>query len=141
MSVEANKHIVRRYFEEVVNTHEYDRVKEFMSENIEFHYGGLHPGIEAFKQWLAMFIAALPDYHVAIDDMVAEGDKVVVSITTGGTHRGDFSMPNGANIPASGNAITFPACFIFRLADGKIAEAWTFSDNLIVMQQLGVIPA
>lgn len=141
MSMEANRNIVRRYFDEVVNTHQYDGVGEFMSENIEFHNSGLHPGMEAFKQWLAMFIGALPDYHATIDDMIAEGDKVVVRITINGTHQGGFSLPEGPNIPATGNPITFPASFIFRLDDGKIAEAWSFSDNLIVMQQLGVIPA
>lgn len=141
MSTESNKAIVLRYFEEAANTHQYDRVDEFMSEGIEFHHGGLHPGREALKQWLTTFVAAVPDYHVTVDDMVAEGDKVVVRVTTSGSHQGEFLLPDGQSIPATGNTVNFPTCFIFRVDNGKMTEAWTFGDNLVVMQQLGVIPA
>lgn len=83
-----------------------------------------------------MLVAAFPDRQVTIDDVVAEGDRVVVRTTLNGTHQGEMQ-----GIPATGNAVTQPSITIFRLTNGKIAEGWYASDHLSMMQQLGVIPA
>ena len=136
MSTETNKAIVRRYLEQVVEKGRSDLVEEFMAEGIEFHGTGLPPGLAAIESWVAMMDTAFPGRQVTIDDVVAEGNRVVARTTLNGTHQGEMQ-----GIPATGNSITLPSISIFRLANGKIAEAWFAADNLSFMQQLGVIPA
>ena len=136
MSTETNKAIVRRYFEQILNNQRHDLVEEFLAEDIELHGTGLAPGLEVVKQWLTMFAAAFPDGHHTIDDVVAEEDRVVARTTFNGTHQGEMQ-----GIPATGKRVSSnPTITIFRLDNGKIAEGWLVSDNLGMMQQLGVIP-
>lgn len=136
MSTETNKAIVRRYFEQVFNEGRRELAEEFLAENIELHGTGLAPGLEVVKQWLNMFAAAFPDGQMTIEDVVAEGDRVVARNILNGTHQGEMQ-----GIPATGKAVSVPSITIFRLDNGKIAEGWLVSDNLGMMQQLGVIPA
>jgi steroid delta-isomerase-like uncharacterized protein len=70
-----------------------------------------------------------------IEDVVAEGDRVVIRTTLKATHQGEFQ-----GLPATGKTISVPGITIYRMDNGKIAEAWLVSDNLGMMQQLGVIP-
>lgn len=107
-----------------------------MAEGIELHGTGLAPGLAAIQEWVATLDAGFPDRNLTIDDVVAEGDRVVVRTTLSGTHQGEMQ-----GIPATGNSVTQPSISIFRLANGKIAEGWFATDNLSMMQQLGVIPA
>lgn len=136
MTIETNKATVRRYLETVIGEGHADLVEEFMAEGIELHGTGLAPGLTALEEWVAMLDAAFPDRQVTIDDVVAEGDKVVIRTTLTGTHQKEMQ-----GIPATGNAVTQPSITIFRLSNGKIAEGWFATDNLSMMQQLGVIPA
>lgn len=136
MSTETNKAIVRRYFEQVYNQHRNDLVEEFLAENIELHNSGLEPGLKSVQQWVTMFAEAFPDQHFVVEDVVAEGDRVVARTSFNGTHQGEMQ-----GIPATGKPVSVPAITIFRLENGKIAEGWLVSDNLGMMQQLGVIPA
>ena len=136
MSTATNKAIVRRYYEQVFNEHRHDLVEEFLAENIELHGSGLAPGLETVKQWFTMFAAAFPDQQLIIEDVVAEGDRVVARTTFNGTHQGEMQ-----GIHATGKPVSVPGITIFRLANGKIAEGWLVNDNLSMMQQLGVIPA
>jgi steroid delta-isomerase-like uncharacterized protein len=135
MSTETNKAIVRRYFDQVLNDRRHDLAEEFLAENIELHGSGLAPGLEVVKQWLTMFAAAFPDGHYVIEDVVAEEDRVVARTAFNGTHQGEMQ-----GIPATGKSVSMPSITIFRLDNGKIAEGWLVSDNLSLMQQLGVIP-
>jgi steroid delta-isomerase-like uncharacterized protein len=136
MSTATNKSIVRRYFEQVFNEHRQDLVEEFLADNIELHGSGLAAGVEVVKQWLSTFTTAFPDHHYTIEDVVAEGDRVVARTTFKGTQLGEMQ-----GIPATGKVASVPAITIFRLENGKIAEGWMVSDGLGMMQQLGVIPA
>ena len=136
MSTETNKAIVRRYLEQVIGEGHADLVGEFLAESIELHGTDLPPGLEAVGQWVAMLAAAFPDRQISIDDVIAEGDRVVVRSTLSGTHQGEMQ-----GIPATGKSVTQPSITIFRLANGKIVEGWLAADNLSMMQQLGVIPA
>ena len=135
MSTATNKATVRRYFEQVLNEQRHDLVEEFLTENIELHGSGLPPGLEVVKQWFATFAAAFPDGYTTIEDMVAEGDRVVARAAFNGTHRAEVQ-----GIPATGKTVNMPGIAIFRLDNGKIAEGWLVNDNLSLMQQLGVIP-
>jgi steroid delta-isomerase-like uncharacterized protein len=136
MSTETNKAIVRRYFDQILNNKRHDLAEEFLADNIELHGSGLAPGLDAVKQWLTMFAVAFPDGHQVIEDVVAEGDRVVARTTFNGTHQGEMQ-----GIPATGKSVSIPSITIFRMDNGKIAEGWLVSDNLGMMQQLGVVPA
>jgi steroid delta-isomerase-like uncharacterized protein len=137
MSTETNKAIVRRYMEQVLNNQRHDLVDEVLADTVEFH--GTGPSIigrTSVVQWLAMFAAAFPDWHTTIDDMIAEGDRVAVRITSNGTHLGDYQA-----IPATGKPYTQNAIVIYRLTNGKIVEGRLQTDMLSMMQQLGLMPA
>ena len=137
MSTETNKAIIRRYLEQVINEQRYDLADEFLVDTVEFH--GVGPGISgrtALAEFYATFSAAFPDWHMNIDDMVAEGDKVVVRWTATGTHQGEFQ-----GIPATGKPYTQIAIAIYRLTNGRIVEGWLQTDMLNMMQQLGLMPA
>jgi predicted ester cyclase len=89
------------------------------------------------KQFAATYREAFPDLQTTIEDMVAEGDKVVVRFRGRGTHQGEteaFGPPTGKRMEMTGITIN-------RVSDGKIVEAWTNSDALGMMQQLGLIPS
>ena len=82
-----------------------------------------------------MLFTAFPDLHFTIEDMIAEGDTVVVRYTTRGTHHGNFR-----GIPSTGKQVSGTAMFIDRLVNGKAVEQWSNGDDLGLLQQLGVIP-
>ncbi|NJC97634.1 MAG: hypothetical protein C3F07_18785 [Anaerolineales bacterium] len=136
MSTETNKAIVRRYIDQVLNKRRHDLAEEFLADTIELHGSGLAPGLEVVKQWFTMFTAAFPDGHQTVEDVIAEADRVVARTTFNGTHQGEMQ-----GIPATGKNVSVSSITIFRLDNGKIAEGWLVSDNLGMMQQLGVIPA
>ncbi len=136
MSTATNKAIVRRYLEQVFNERRTDLFEEFLVENYQIHGAGIPPGLEAAKEWHAMIGAAFPDMQLTVEDMIAEGDKVVVRSAFSGTHQGELF-----GIPATGKRVTRTSVIIFRLAKGEIVEGWYASDDLALMQQLGVIPA
>ena len=135
MSTATHKAIVRRYIEQILNEQRLDLAEEFLTENIELHGSGIPPGLEVVKQWFATFAAAFPDGYTTIEDMVAEGDRVVARTAFNGTHQGEMQ-----GIPVTGKSVSIPSITIFRLDNGKIAEGWLVSDDLGMMQQLGVIP-
>ena len=137
MSAETNKAIVRRYIEQILNNQQLDLIDEFFVDTVVLH--GVGPGISgrtALAEFYAMFGTAFPDWHTVIDDMVAEGDKVVVRYTATSTHQGEFR-----GIPATGKPYTQNTIVIFRLTNGKIVEGWLQTDMLSMMQQLGLMPA
>jgi len=93
-------------------------------------------GAQAFKLVFAMLHRAYPDLHVAVEDLIAEGDKVVGRQVVTGTHQGEHM-----GIPPTGKAVTYNEIFILRFVNGRIAETWGVVDVLAQMRQLGVIPA
>ncbi len=141
MSTEENKAIARRVYDEGFNAHNPAIVDELFTTDADIVQDVLSPspgfrgGREGVKQALAMISGAFPDWWVTVEDMIAEGDKVVTRYTGQGTQRGEFM-----GIPATGKRVTTTVIDIFRIADGKVAEAWVEADNLGLMQQLGMIP-
>ena len=87
------------------------------------------------KEFLAPFNKAFPDLTRDIVDLVAEGDKVAVSINVTGTYKGEFQ-----GIPATGKQVSFTAMDILTIIDGKITEEWATADIMGLMQQIGAIP-
>ncbi len=93
-------------------------------------------GAEALKQVWSILLQAFPDLHVTVEDVIAEGDKIVTRNTVTGTQQGDFM-----GRPPTGTSVAYNEIFIFRFAAGRVAETWGVVDSLSVMRQLGVIPA
>ena len=138
MSVEDNKAIIRAYVETVWNHKQLDRAEEVVASDFldRAPLPGQAPGLEGAKRKWGMFLTAVPDLRVTIEDLVAEGDKVAVRRSYAGTHQGEL-----LGIPATGKQVRIGSISIFRLAEGKIAEHWEQWDRLALLQQLGVIPA
>ena len=115
-----------------------DRAEEVVASDFIDHapLPGQAPGLEGAKRKWAMYLTAIPDLRVTIEDLVAEGDKVAVRRSYEGTHQGEL-----LGIPATGKQLQVGSISIFRLVDGKIAENWEQLDRLALLQQLGVIPA
>lgn len=138
MSVEENKAIVRRLLEEGLVKGDQAVADELLTGDFTDHnpLPGLPPNRDGFKQSFIVFRSAFPDFEYKIEDIIAEGDKVVARFCAAGTHRGEM-----AGIPPTGNRVSVTGIDIFRIAGGKIAEFWLSWDQLGLMQQLGVVPA
>jgi steroid delta-isomerase-like uncharacterized protein len=137
MSLEANKALVRRFYQEI-DAGNVDAMDDLVAEDYLDHspppFPGLATGREGLKQAFRMFWDATPGRHV-IEDQLAEGDRVVTRLTAYGRHTGDLP-----GIPATGNELAMTGTAIHRIADGKIAEKWSDKDVLGFLQQLGVLP-
>ena len=139
MSAEENKAVVRREMEELFNhTGNLDAVEELIATDYVSYEptSGEMRGIEGARRFAATYRQAFPDLENSVEDMVAEGDKVVVRFRARGTHEGETE----AFGPATGKRMDITGITIKRLVDGKIAQAWTNFDALGMMQQLGMIP-
>jgi steroid delta-isomerase-like uncharacterized protein len=138
MSPDEHKAILRASYEVVFNQHQVDRADEFYAPDYLDHGAapGQAPGLAGAKQKWAAYIAALPDMHATIQELIAEGDKVAVAWTVEGTQQGEL-----LGIPATGKSFRLAGMSIYRLAEGKIAEASEQWDRLDLLRQLGVLPA
>jgi steroid delta-isomerase-like uncharacterized protein len=135
---EQNKQLVRQFFE-ASDRQDAEMMDQLVSStNYSLHFSGMPPmnWNTNKEQFLAPFNKAFPDLRRNIVDMVAEGDKVAVSINVTGTYKGEFQ-----GIPATGKQVSFTAMDILTIIDGKITEEWATADMMGLMQQIGAIPA
>ena len=133
MSSEANAAVVRRFYEDVFSGGDLAVADAIVAPGMTLHEPGRElRGREPLKARIAQLRAAFPDLAIAIEDLVAADDRVVVRITTRGTHRGTF-----AGIAPTGQAVTVEGITIFRVADGQLVERWASIDQLGMVQQLG----
>ncbi len=134
---EENKIIIRRIYDEFISQGNINTFDELVSSDVVEHeeMADFSPTAEGVKQFFAMFRSAFPDIRATIDDLIVEGDKVVVRATWSASQKGEFM-----GVPPSGKSVTFGVIDIFRIANGKVAEHWGQSDNLGLMQQIGAIP-
>jgi len=137
MSTEANKAFVRRFFEELFNKRHLALAGELMAPEAISHAAppGTVDGPDGIMQVVTMLSSAFPDQHTTIEDVIAEGDKVVVSATFSGTHQGTF-----LGIPPTGKHFSQRQIHILRITDGKVAEHWAVMDDLAMLRQLGLAP-
>ena len=138
MSVEANKALMRRIYDEVMSQGNIDLTDEFFSEDFVEHEG--FPGLptegpEAPKAGFAMLRAAFPDLQVTPDEMIGEGDKVSVRATISGTHKGEFM-----GMPATNKGFKAELIDILEFHDGKVTEHWGQMDQGAILEQLGLAP-
>jgi steroid delta-isomerase-like uncharacterized protein len=137
MSSEENKAIMRRYFS-VFEQGNIDLLDELLAPDYINHTPAtpdLPTGPEGVKGVVSMFRSAMPDLKVVVDDMIAEGDKVATRYTLEGTHQGELF-----GVPPTGQLLSIKSFTVERVSDGKIRDHWRVSDNLDMMQQLGVFP-
>jgi steroid delta-isomerase-like uncharacterized protein len=137
MSTEENKRVVRRFYDEVLNSKAIDVIPELAVTDYEEHdlLPGQGTGLAGLRDRVTMLTTAI-DQQFTLEDVIAEGNRVVVRWTTNAKHVGDF-----LGIPATGKSYTIAGIDIYRLQDGKMAEHWHVVDNLSMLQQIGVIPS
>ena len=137
MSLEENKALLRRVFEEAMNKGNLSVIDELIAPNyVNYSLPLPTPGPEGFKQIIGMFRSGFPYFNITIDDEFAEGDKVGTRGTWHGTHRGEFM-----GIAPTGKEVTVAYIDIWRVENGKFVENWVQMDMMGLMQQLGVVPA
>ena len=138
MNSQDEKAIVSRHIDEFKNRANHAIVDELLAASFVHHFKDprLPAGRDALKVLGQMVVAAFPDVHVTVEDLLVDGSKVVEHTTASGTHNGEF---NG--IPPTGKSVTWTEIHIYRLENGKIAELWSEIDFLGLMMQLGAIPS
>jgi steroid delta-isomerase-like uncharacterized protein len=134
MAVEANKALIRRYIE-TWNRGDIGELVQFWSPDLVHHTRTDSHGYEETKRIIAQFMSNFADMRFRIEDMIAEGDKVVTRLKWRATHTGDY-----LGTPASGRTVECALIGIARIVDGKIAEHWGVTDELYLMQQMGLLP-
>ena len=132
---ERNKLLVRRAVEDVWNRGNVAIVDELVASDVVIHASREIQGPAGIKQVSASLRQAFPDLHVAIEDQIAEGDKVVTRWTARGTHTGAFQ-----GMPPTGKPCRFTGIAIDRIANDKTVECWTNVDELGLLHQLGAMP-
>ncbi len=134
---EQNKALVRRYYDQLWNKWDLGVADEIIASDIAFR-GSLAMTVEGrdgFRRYVNIVRAAFPDFHNTLEDLIAEGDKVVARLTYRGTHRGEMF-----GLAPTGRQVVYTGVAVFRISDGQVVDGWVMGDMLGLMQQLGVIP-
>lgn len=137
---EANKTLVRRWFEEVWNQGREETIDElFAAHGIGYGLGDTEAPIRGpagIKPFVRNLRGALPDIHMKIEDIMAEGDRVTVRITVEGTHKG-----GNLGVVPTGQRVRIEGIVIVRIANDQIVEGWNSWDQLGLLRQIGALPA
>jgi predicted ester cyclase len=131
----ANKELVRRFYEEVYGEWNMALADDVISPQFTSHdwpEGG-PTGPKAFRDYYSAIRSAVADARYEVDDLIAEGDRVVVRWRLLGTHEGAFR-----GIAPTGRSITLEGIAIYRVKDGKLMERWVVSDVYGVLEASGV---
>jgi steroid delta-isomerase-like uncharacterized protein len=131
---EANKALIRSYYEEMWNKHQPSAADRFVATNFIEHNPRLPQGLAGRKQFVTTVLAAFSDYHGEVQELVAEGEKVVSRVQWTGTQDGPYQ-----GRPATGNKLVFSTADFFRIENGKIAEHWDVVDTLARAVGLGLV--
>ena len=133
MTDEENRAAARRFFEEGWNSGDPAQLKAFLADEFVSH-NSLNFAIQSSDEYCRGVVAyrtAFPDLVTSVDDVIAEGDRVVVRGTDRGTHQAEFM-----GRAASGRLVTTTWIEIFRLESGRAVEGWVESDSKTLMDQL-----
>lgn len=143
MQAEENKIVVRRFYEELWNERKVEIAEEIIAADCLTHQ--LRAGVddagtprtpELIKEHVAVWLAGFPDLHFTVEQLIAEGDRVVSYSRMRGTHTGVWH-----GLAPTGREVSLPMVVIQRIAGGKIAEDWVLVESLGFYQQLGFVPA
>ena len=137
-SLEENKAAIRRMIEGV-NKHDLSSVDEFIGSDCIEHTFQIQ-GPKDFKKFLTVLFTGFPDFYIADEDIIAEGDKVCVRGRFMGTHTGKYYDPSiDRKLNPTGRKISIPFSIIYRIVDGKAVESWTVENLLDFCKQLDII--
>ena len=136
-TAERNKAVVERLVRDIVNGGKVELLDEVLADNFTAHGVGPGPaGPDGMRQLIATWRTAFPDWQDHIEEIVAEGDLVVIKIAAQGTHLGPL-----LGIEPTGEAVEWGMIEMVRLADGKITEQWGYSDFSEVVRRLRKVAA
>jgi steroid delta-isomerase-like uncharacterized protein len=141
MSVEDNKALIRRFVDRVFNQNDLSALEEFLADDYVLHdswdtnSGRVVRGAEGFREMTKACHAAFSGQKITIEDMFAEGDKVVTRWTSQGTHTGEFMGYKPTN-----KQFTMSGICIDRIENGKLAESWVIGNEAGMLRQLGILP-
>ena len=130
--LEENKALVRRYYQEAFGG--LSGLEEFVApEFVDHHFPpGLPPGPDGVQQFFGQVLPGIfSDMRIEIDYLLAEADRVDCHFVVSMRHTGEF-----AGIEPKGNSIRCPAISTFRIADGRLAEAWEIYDSGDLLRQM-----
>lgn len=135
-SADSAKAIVRRAVEEIWNRANLAAADELIADDFIDHtpLPGQLPGRAGFKQVMRTIRVAFPDARETIEELVAEGDRVVARVVIDGTHTGPFM-----GVPPTGKRIHVPAVAILRVRGGQIVERWSYSDDVSLLLDLDAL--
>jgi steroid delta-isomerase-like uncharacterized protein len=132
---DRNRTLAKRIIEDVFSRGNIDDLESLVTSEIVIHDTDKElRGLEQVRQGIINLRTAFPDLQYTIEELLTDGDKVVARCKGAGTHKGVFR-----NIPATGEKMSYRVIFIWRFANGKLAEHWSVSDVYGMLQQLGVI--
>ena len=134
---DRNKALLRRFYEELRSQGDLEAIPELVAENFVDHHPlpGAPPGREGLAALVTTWRTAFPDMRETVEDLIAEGDKVVGRFTMRGTHSGEFM-----GVAPTGRRVTMSGIDIVRVAGGKITEFWCSEHLLELLQKLGAVP-
>jgi steroid delta-isomerase-like uncharacterized protein len=137
---EGNKAVVRRVFEEAVNQGRFELLDELIAEDYAgANSGATTSGRAAFLKPLRALKEAFPDLHYHLEEVIAEGDSVVVHWHWTGTHRGTYHGPGGT-YPPTGKSISNEGVALFEVREGKVQRGRVLTDRLGFLQEVGAAP-
>jgi steroid delta-isomerase-like uncharacterized protein len=138
MSAEQLKAAAQNFVEKGLNQKDPSAFEAYFSPELTDHAlpPGLPSGLEGRKMFGSALVAAFPDLHVEVEDLVTDGGKVVTRYSVHGTHKAELM-----GIPPTGRQVSIGGIAIDRFENGRSIEHWEYYDQMGMMQQLGVIPA
>jgi predicted ester cyclase len=137
--LETNKALVRRLYEEGFNHGNLDLVDRLVAPDVVTHNPivlDAPPGAASIRGGIELLREAFPDLRVEVLDLIAEGNRVAAFLRISGTNTGNYRRGGATNRRASMRAF-----FMWRIADGRLAESWGVADRFAFLQELGIIPS
>jgi steroid delta-isomerase-like uncharacterized protein len=134
---DANKKVVQRFYDEVVNAGNLDLIDELLADDFVEHeeFPEMTPDRAGVKHFFGTFKQAFPDGTFTVEGLVAEGDRVAARVTIRGTHEAEFM-----GVPATGKQIEIQAIDVIQFRDGVATAHWGVSDTAGMLMQLGAMP-
>lgn len=129
--------VARRFYDEVMSKGDLDALDEIIHDDFVEHENvppGMPTDKNAPRAFVSMFRTSFPDFTATIEDMIQQGDKLVVRSRMSGTHQGEFM-----GVPPSGKSFDITAIDIVEFRDGKCVAHWGVTDTAAMMEQLGMV--
>ncbi len=137
MSVDANKAVIQRFYDDLFNRARLAVADELVAVDCRSHAAppGTPAGPDGMRQAVALLRAAFPDGRYVIEDLIGEDDRLAARLVFRGTHHGPYR-----GIPATGRRVVQAQVHVLRLAGGQVVEHWAVRDDLGLLHQLGIAP-